>query len=316
MRPLLFLLFLPLTGCSFFASSSLKSKILVDVNGHHLSAQEFARELAYRLKDQDALTAKDPKTLTFLKESIVQEFIVQTLSEEWAKENDVLVRAERLDEEIRKVQTSYPDDLAFQQALAEQGITFKDWKERLQDTLLQRAVSEKVITDVGAITDSEMQSYYKDHQADFIQRESAQIRQVLVATESDATSIEAELKKGKKLPDLAKKYSISPEGPQGGMVGWVEKGLTDVFESAFRMKQGQRSPVVKSSFGYHIFEVMGRKPSRTRPMNEVKDEIKRNLMEKKKQSLYLAWLEERVRKARVFKDQAFIDALKVETKLQ
>jgi hypothetical protein len=61
---------------------------------------------------------------------------------------------------------------------------------------------------------------------------------------------------------------------------------------------------------------MGRKPSRNRPFTEVKDEIKRNLMEKKKQSLYLAWLEERVRKARVFKDQAFIDALKVETKLQ
>jgi hypothetical protein len=48
----------------------------------------------------------------------------------------------------------------------------------------------------------------------------------------------------------------------------------------------------------------------------VKDEIKSILMEKREQSLYLAWLEEQVRKARVFKDQAFIDALKVETKAQ
>jgi hypothetical protein len=39
-------------------------------------------------------------------------------------------------------------------------------------------------------------------------------------------------------------------------------------------------------------------------------------MEKREHSLYLAWLEEQVRKARVFKDQAFIDALKVETKAQ
>ncbi len=254
--------------------------------------------------------------MALVKARIVEEFIVQTISEEWAKENGVIVKAEDLDAEIKSVQNSYPDDLAFQQALAEQGIAFSDWKKRLQDTLLQKLVSQKVIADSPAPTDADMQTYFREHSEDFAVRETAQIRQVLVATESDAKSIEAELKQGKKMGDLAKKYSISPEGPQGGMVGWVEKGLTDVFESAFRMKQGQRSPVVKSSFGFHIFEVAGRKPARNQAFNEVKDEIKRILMEKKKQSLYLAWLEERVRKSRVFKDQAFIDALKVETKSQ
>ncbi len=62
-------------------------------------------------------------------------------------------------------------------------------------------------------------------------------------TESDARAMEAELKKGRKMADLAKKYSISPEASQGGLVGWVDKDLTETFESAFRMKAGQRSPV-------------------------------------------------------------------------
>ncbi len=290
--------------------------MVVDIDGRQLTAEAFAQELAYRLRDQDALSAKDPKYLAIVKAKIVEEFIVQTISEEWAKENDVIVKAEDLDAEVRQVQVSYPDDLAFQQALAEQGISFRDWKARLQATLLQKLVSQKVINAAPAPTEADMQAYFKEHSEDFAVRETAQIRQILVATESDAKSIEGELKSGKKLTDLAKKYSVSPEGPQGGMVGWVEKGLTDVFESAFRMKQGQRSPVVKSSFGYHIFEVVGRKPARSQSFNEVKDQIKRILMEKNKQSLYLAWLEERVRKSRVFKDQAFIDALKVETKPQ
>lgn len=288
--------------------------MVVDIDGHQLTAAAFAEELAYRLRDQDALSAKEPKYLAIVKARIVEEFIVQTISEEWAKENDVIVKAEDLEAEIKNVQNSYPDDLAFQQALAEQGISFRDWKTRVQATLLQKLVSQKVIADSAPPTDADMQTYFREHSMDFSVRETAQIRQILVATESDAKSIETELKQGKRLADLAKKYSISPEGPQGGMVGWVEKGLTDVFESAFRMKQGQRSPVVKSSFGYHIFEVAGRKPARNQGFNEVKDQIKRILMEKKKQSLYLAWLEERVRKSRVFKDQAFIDALKVETK--
>jgi peptidyl-prolyl cis-trans isomerase C len=144
----------------------------------------------------------------------------------------------------------------------------------------------------------------------------AQIRQILVATESDAKAIDEQLKHGKHMSDLAKKYSISPEGSNGGNVGWLEKGISDVFEPAFHMKVGQRSPVVKSAFGYHIFELVARKPSRSKTFAEAKDDIKRILMEKTGQSLYLAWLEEQTRKARVFKDQAFIDALQVETKVQ
>lgn len=315
-KPALFSFLLLLCGCDFWASRSLKSKVLVDVNGHKLTAAEFSRELAVSLRDQDALSAKDPRTLEFHKKKIVEDFIVRILNEEWARENDVLIKAETLDEEIRKVQSSYPTDLAFQEALVSEGLTFKEWKDRLQETLLQKAVTEKVTAKVDPPTDAEMQTYFREHRNDFIVREAAQIRQILVSSESDAKAIEVELKKGKRLADLAKKYSISPEGSQGGLVGWVEKGLTDVFESAFRMKQGQRSPIVKSSFGYHIFEVMGRKPSKSQSFDDAKSEIKRILMEKKTQSLYLSWLEERVRKARVFKDQEFIDAVKVETKVR
>lgn len=315
MRFLPLLLFFILAGCTQ-GRSGLGQKVLVDVNGRQLTARQFSEELAYRLKDQDALSAKDPKLVSVMKAKIVEEFIVQTLAETWAKENGVILKAEELESQIQAIQKNYPDDLAFQQALAEEGTTFKAWRDRLQATLLQKLVVRTFIDKSPPPTEAELQEYYKDHKSEFMQKEVAQIRQILVATESDAKLLEDELKRGKRMADLAKKYSISPEGPQGGIVGWVEKGTSDVFEPAFRMKIGARSPVFKSSFGFHIFELVGRKPARTKAYNEIKDELKRILMEKKDQSLYLAWLEEQTRKARVFKDQAFIDALKVETKAQ
>jgi parvulin-like peptidyl-prolyl isomerase len=128
--------------------------------------------------------------------------------------------------------------------------------------------------------------------------------------------MEEQLKRGKSMAELAKKYSISPEGPQGGMVGWLEKGFGDVLDNAFRFKAGMRSPVIKSAFGYHILEVVGRKPSHVKAYPEVRDQIKRILMEKREQTAYFAWLEEQVRKARVFKDQDLIEGLSVETKSQ
>ncbi len=309
------LFFLSLQACNF-ARPELSSKVVLDVNGRQMLAGEFAEELAYRLKDQDVLSAKDPKFVSVVKAKIVEEFLVQKLTEAWAKENGVVVKAEELEAEIQKVQKSYPDDLSFQQEITDSGTTFKAWRDRMQNTLLQKDVARDVVKKVPAPTDAEMQAYYNENRPHFGMRETAQVRQILVATESDGKTIELELKKGKKMSELAKKYSISPEAAQGGMVGWIEKDMSDIFESAFRMKIGQRSSLFKSAFGYHIFEVVGRKPAHTRPYSEVKDEIKSILMEKREQSLYLAWLEEQVRKARVFKDQAFIDALKVETKAQ
>jgi parvulin-like peptidyl-prolyl isomerase len=315
MRALLLCSLLFLSACEW-AKPSLAGKTVLDVNGHKMSAQEFAQELAYRLKDQDALSAKEPRLVNATKAKIADDFIVQTLTEDWAKEQNVLVKAEDLEKQIKAVQGSYPDDLSFQQALAEDGISFKVWKDRLQTTLLQKQVAQKLAAGVAAPTDAEMQTYFNAHRPEFSMRETAQVRQILVATESDAKNMEEQLKKGKKMAELAKKYSISPEAEQGGMVGWLEKGMTDTFEPAFRMKIGQRSPVVRSSFGYHIFEVVARKPAHNKPYADVKDDIKRILMEKREQSSYLAWLEEQVRKSRVFKDQEFIDALKVETKIQ
>lgn len=316
MRIWLASLFLLTSACNFFSSPTLSKKVVLDVNGRQMLADEFAQELAYRLKDQDVLSAKEPKYVATVKAKIVEEFLVQTLTEGWAKENGVVVKAEDLEDAIQKVKNSYPDDLSFQQALTDEGTTFKSWRERMQNTLLQKMVAKEVVKKVPPPTNDEIQAYYNENKGHFSIRETAQIRQVLVATESDAKSIEDELKRGKRMTDLAKKFSISPEAVEGGMVGWIEKDMSDIFESAFRMKTGQRSPVFKSDYGYHIFEVVGRKPARNRPLADVKDEIKSILMEKREKDLYLAWLEEQVRKARVFKDQAFIDALKVETKAQ
>lgn len=315
MRSAVVLSALLLSACEF-RRPPMGEKIVVDVNGHRMTAQAFSQELAFRLKDQDALSAKDPKLVTVTKSRIVDDFVVQALTQDWAKDHGLVVKAEDLEEQIKKVQRSYPDDQAFQQALLEGGTTFKIWRERLQTTLLQKIVAQKLAESVIPLSESELQAYYQQHKSQFAAREMAQVRQILVTSESDARNIEDQLKKGKRMADLAKKYSVSPEAAEGGLVGWIEKGLTDVFEPAFRMKVGSRSPVVKSSFGYHIFEVAGRKPARGRTYQECKKEINSILLEKRQQDAYLAWLEEQIRLARTFKDSDFINAVRVETRIR
>tara|TARA_B110000879_G_scaffold206985_1_gene289906 strand:- start:98 stop:1372 length:1275 start_codon:yes stop_codon:yes gene_type:complete len=71
-----------------------------------------------------------------------------------------------------------------------------------------------------------------------------------------------QLKQGKTFEELAKKYSKDfASAKQGGDLGWLHKGETvPEFERAFEaLKSGQLSAPVKSSYGWHLIKLVGRK---------------------------------------------------------
>lgn len=88
-------------------------------------------------------------------------------------------------------------------------------------------------------------------------------RHILVKTEAEAKSIRQKLVNGGNFAALAKQYSIDTgTKDKGGDLGWFGKGVMDpAFEkAAFSLKVGEISQPVKSSFGYHIIEVLAKDP--------------------------------------------------------
>ncbi|MDO5289716.1 MAG: peptidylprolyl isomerase [Pseudomonadota bacterium] len=84
-------------------------------------------------------------------------------------------------------------------------------------------------------------------------------RHILVETEDEAKAIIAQLKKGAKFDEIAKKQSKDPgSGAQGGDLGWANpNGYVPEFAQAMqKLNKGQTSDApVKSQFGYHIIRV-------------------------------------------------------------
>ena len=64
--------------------------------------------------------------------------------------------------------------------------------------------------------------------------------------------------------NLARKHSLSPDAKQGGDLGWFERGaMPPIFEQVcFALPEGKVSDVVASSYGFHLFKVIGRRPAR------------------------------------------------------
>ncbi len=93
--------------------------------------------------------------------------------------------------------------------------------------------------------------------------EEIHARHILVATEQEAKDIKAQLDAGGDFAQLAAKSSTDTGSKaSGGDLGWFGKGvMVPEFETAaFSLQPGQISDPVKSSFGYHIIQVLEKDP--------------------------------------------------------
>lgn len=311
-RTLIICVALFIAGCT--PSREYLHRVVVQVNDKKLTAEEFSEALANHLKSFNALSAKDSAVVVAAKNMVVENFIVRVLTEEWAQKNQIFVRKEDLDAEIARVRSSYPDDISFRKALSNEGMTYEQWEERVKQTTLEKLVVKSLQKNVTPPTDKEVADYYAANKSEFYEKPQVKLRQIVLATEENAKKIQEELRRGRKFEDLAKKFSITPEGANGGVIGWIDYGSMNIFDTTMRLGVGQRTPIVKSPFGYHIMEVLGKRPARTLTLQEVEKQIRRSILEAREQAYYAKWLEEQVLKARVYKDEEYLKQIQVQTR--
>ncbi len=144
------------------------------------------------------------------------------------------------------------------------------------------------------VNDDEIAAYYNEHKSDFMEPEKAHARHILLRVPPGATDAQkAEIKlkaegvakiarSGADFAELAKKYSEDPASKDnGGDLGWFARGrMVKEFEDAvFGHKPGDIVGPVQSQFGYHIIKVEGFQPQRQRPLDEVREEVRFQLLE-------------------------------------
>ena len=306
-----FLLLFP--GCFLFPKNPGK-EVVLKVNSCSLTAKDFAELLARRLQGHSLTDLKNSNTIDQSKKAVERDFIFDCLVREYADKAKLSVSPELLQQELEKVQKQYPDKASFLVALKEQGMDLDSYRKKLEKTLLQKVLAEHLGQDITEPTDEQIQSYYETNRREFTRGESIRLRQIVVETEPEAQRILKELKANKSFKELAERFSLTPEGPQGGELGWVYHGAADIFQPVFKLKVGQRSNPIKSSFGYHIVEVLGKRPEGQQSLSEVREKIIWTLRENQRHARFTVWLEQQVKAAKILKDQNVIDHLKVETK--
>lgn len=300
-----------LGGC-FSKLDGQQKAVVVTVNSDELRLITFSESLARRLKDLNALSAKDPGIVKKAKEAIIQEFIISSLIRGFAEKNNVKTTEAELEKKIAEIRSIYPDDLSFRRLLADEAISFNDWKQLTQRELLREKVFAELKKGMPQITEEEIKTYYEVNKQKFKNPEQIFVKQIVVDEQTKAEELKLALK-NRKFEDLAKKYSASPEGKNGGDVGWISKGELAVFDIVFNQKIGTVSNVLESDYGFHIIQITNRRSAGFIPLNEVRNQILNTLSAQREQSFFAKWLDDEIRNSKIKKDLALIEQVSVAT---
>lgn len=116
-------------------------------------------------------------------------------------------------------------------------------------------------------------------------KEEVKVRHIVVKDEATAKKIIKRLEEGEDFLKLAREFSIDKStASEGGDLGYISEGdmVPPMFlKAAMELKSGgfSKSPV-KSDFGWHILKVDDRRKAKPHALEEVKEDIGRELQEK------------------------------------
>ncbi len=134
------------------------------------------------------------------------------------------------------------------------------------------------------LTDAEIQKEYDRIKAERGDREY-KARHILVGTEDEAKSVVADLKKGAKFDDLARKLS-KDDGTKakGGDLDWQTPATfdKDFANGLVKLTKGKYTETaVKTRFGFHIIQLDDSRSAQIPPLAEVKNNLVRGMQQMK-----------------------------------
>ena len=209
----------------------------------------------------------------------------------------------------QQVYASHPDfrKQCVDQLIAVYALAKYGEEEKLDETEKFKAILENARKDILAqmaigkifegitISDEEIREYFEANKARFAKGASVHAKHILVDSEDKCNELlESIVSGGKAFEDVAKESSTCPSGANGGDLGEFGKGqmVKEFEDAAFAAEIGHVVGPVKTQFGYHLIKVEDKKEAEDAKLDDVKEQIKSEIMQKKQQEAYTAKVEE------------------------
>ncbi|MCR8913953.1 peptidylprolyl isomerase [Marinobacter panjinensis] len=149
------------------------------------------------------------------------------------------------------------------------------------------ALSRETLAEMVDVSDDELRDYYQERSSE-LAREERRAAHILIEDGEDAeetiSTIQERLSAGEDFSELAEEYSVDTvSAEEGGDLGFAGRGVYDeAFEEAlFQLEKGEVSEPVSTSFGIHLIKLLDVQKSEVPPLEELEDELRRELARSK-----------------------------------
>jgi len=191
--------------------------------------------------------------------------------------------------------------LQLKKILAKGGETLESKRERTRNEILIQMVLQKNVYGRAGVSPREIREYYRKHASDYIREKKVKSRHIVIPfgaaatrdkTKALAMSIHQELVAGADFAAMAKKRSRGPHAGDGGLWDFMKRpafgGKID--DALFSMAKGEISPVIETSRGFQIVQVVDVQPGGKVPFEDAETEIKEHLKGERTNREYQAYL--------------------------
>jgi len=286
--------------------------IAVSVDGNVLKKAELEKSLneKFNIIKSKVPADKQKELKENLRKQLIDVFIARTLLSNEIKKRNIEASNQEVKAAMDQIKTSLPPNKKIEDFLKENKITQDDIvlavkidKFRNMETGQKAKPSQKDIT-----------KFYNDNREKlFVEPESVHVRHVLVSVgKNDNDKVKAEKKEkienlrkqllaGADFTDIARKNSDCPSKEVGGDLSFVRRGqMVKEFEkAAFSQEKNAIGPVIQTEFGYHIVQVLDKKPEKKITLDEAKGKIAAYLEQKNKMEAFNEILKKLKDKAKV-----------------
>ena len=296
-------------------------RLVARVNGVDIESKYIEFRLSQIIKKVNRpLTVKEKNSI--VKDLIEKEVVRELINQQGKKENLVLDN-KLIETELESLRSAYSSEKEFNKALKARNINLEDIKKSMQIDLNARQLLNAQIKGKTNISNKDVKKYYEENKSKFQRPEAYHARHILAAyfppealrnqtikelkknkeffarmAEEKIDKVIEELKKGTDFKELAKNQSDDESSREtGGDLDYIYKGIFDASfdEAAEKLNPGEISGKIKTRFGFHVIQLIEKKPPELASFDEMKPGIQKHLFleEAKKQvAIYIEKLKQ------------------------
>jgi peptidyl-prolyl cis-trans isomerase SurA len=262
---------------------------------------QLQREASQSPNPEEAFNQK----LEALQDNAIQNLIDRVLIiKDFEKDDKKHVPASFVDNQIADELTDQFDNdrSKFLAYLRSRGTTMREYRKEVEEDIIYNYMMHQQHKSQTIVSPIRIEQYYKENKDRFYQDDSVHLRLIQLSRGSGETDGELKgqadaillrLRSGEKFEDLAKEYSSDSRRAKGGDWGWMKRSdlKPEFSEPLFAVKKGECSDPVMLPEGCFLLYAEDRKYAGIQPLDEVRDQIERILVQEMGREYEDRWLE-------------------------